>query len=259
MHVGRAARWRRCRGEASSSTDAGEMMIRNRSRRKICHAYTTLPSSTHTHDFLSWLQARASRFGWVSRFACQTLIQGQVQPPPPQPRSHRNPSPHHPPTPPTQPCPPTYLGNMKGCPAGRGGGSGAAGGSDVKGGGAQGTGGCRHGRGTHEGVGSARARGQATKPSQPSYFPTPARHARSVLGARRGRAGGRGRHGRNSRRRLFGFGLLVCLNVWLAERADLTSSIAATTQSVVEDALAFVWPACVLYWGRRRGLEKLRG
>ena len=38
----------------------------------------------------------------------------------------------------------------------------------------------------------------------------------------------------------FGFGLLVCLNVWLAERAHLTSSIAATTQSVVDDALAFV-------------------
>lgn len=33
------------------------------------------------------------------------------------------------------------------------------------------------------------------------------------------------------------------------------SSIAATTQSVVNDPQAFVWPWCVLCWGRRRGVE----
>lgn len=57
------------------------------------------------------------------------------------------------------------------------------------------------------------------------------------------------------------FGLLVgqgARTCGLRREADLTSSIAATTQSVVNDALAFVWPECVLWWGKRRGVEKVR-
>lgn len=126
----------------------------------------------------------------------------------------------------------------------------------MKGGGAQGTG-CRHGRGTHEGVGSACARGQATKPSQPSYSPTPARHAGGVLRLCGGGVGGRGRHGRNGQAALV-FGLLVCcsfLNVWLAERRVDLLDCGNYPQSVVNDAMACVWAWCVLYWGRRRGGE----